>query len=339
MFLRYAFRRVLLAVPVLVGAMTLTFLASHAVPGDPLAGLLPDNPTAQQRAQAAQEFGLNEPLPEQWLKYIGRTTQGNLGRSLRTRNPVTKDLSQAALATLELALVAFVFTTIGGVFIGVMSARYEDRWLDHVLSIIAIGGVAAPLFWTALMLQLFFYAHLHWLPAGGRIDDFTTFLYPYPQRTGLNIVDTALALNLPAFSSALVHIVLPAGILAYRALGIVTRVTRVAMAEVLHAQYIQTGRAYGTSESRLAWRHGLRNAALPILTVLGLSFGDLLAGSILVESVFNWPGLGRYTLDSISALDYPGIIGVSLVITVVYVFANLCIDLLYPIVDPRLRKA
>lgn len=339
MLVRYAFRRVLLAVPVLLGAMTLTFLASHAVPGDPLAGLLPDNPTAQQRAQAAQEFGLDEPLPEQWLKYVQRTAQGNLGRSLRTRNPITKDLSQAALATLELALVAFVLTAIGGVVVGVLSARYEDRWPDHALSLFAMGGVAAPIFWTALMLQLFFYAHLRWLPAGGRIDDITTFLYPYPQRTGLNIVDTAIALDLPAFASTVVHLILPAGILAYRALGIVSRVTRVAMAEVLHAPYIQTGRAFGASESRLTWRHALRNAALPILTVLGLSFGDLLAGSILVESVFNWPGLGRYTLDSISALDYPGIIGVSLVITVVYVFANLCIDLLYPIVDPRLRKA
>src|SRR5690242_9712128 len=150
MFLRYLFRRVVLAVPVLVGALTLTFLASHAVPGDPLAGLLPDNPTAQQRAQVAQEYGLDKPLPEQWLRYIERTVQGNLGRSLRTRNPVAKDLTQAATATLELAFVAFVFTAIGGVVVGVVSARFEDRWPDHLLAFLSIGGVAAPIFWTAL---------------------------------------------------------------------------------------------------------------------------------------------------------------------------------------------
>lgn len=335
----YVIRRVLLAIPVVLGAVTLTFLASVLVPGDPLAGLLPDNPTPAQRAQVAQEFGLDRPLPEQWLRYVERTVQGNLGRSIRTRNPVTKDLSSAAVATLELALVAFALTALGGIVIGVISARHEDRWADHVLSLITMGGVAAPIFWTALMLQLLFYAHLRWLPAGGRIDDLTTFLYPYPQRTGLNVIDTALALDFPALGSTLAHLVLPAGVLAYRALGLVSRVTRVAMTEALHAPYIQTGRAFGATEQRLAWRHAFRNALLPILTVLGLSFGDLLAGSILVESVFNWPGLGRYTLDSISALDYPAIMGVSLLITVVYLVANLCIDLLYPLADPRLRKA
>jgi peptide/nickel transport system permease protein len=337
--LRYIARRLLLSLPVLIGALTLTFVATVSAPGDPLAGLLPDNPTAEQRAQIAREFGLDASLPEQWLRFMGRITHGDLGRSLRTRNPVAQDLAQAAVATFELALVAFVISAFVGVLIGVNSARREGRWPDHLMTLLSLGGVAAPIFWTALMLQLLFYDRLHLFPAGGRMDDITAFLNPFPRRTGLMLVDTAIAANPPAFWSAVTHLVLPAGVLAYRAIGLVSRVARVAMSDVLHAPYMRTARAFGATERRLAWRHGLRNAMLPILTVLGLTFGELVAGSILVESVFNWPGLGRYTLDSIATKDYPGIMGVTLVITVAYLFGNLVIDVLYPLVDPRLRRA
>jgi len=336
---RFVLRRVVLAIPVLLGVMTISFFATISAPGDPLAGLLPENPTPAQYEQVAREFGLDRPPVERWARYVVRTAQGNLGRSLRTRTPVAEDLARAAVATLELAATAFVITAIVGVTIGVVAATHETRTLDHVLSIVSIGGVAAPVFWTALMLQLLFFGILGWLPAGGRVDDLTLLLYPFPRVTGLYLVDTLLAGNLVAFWDTLLHLLLPAVVLAYRAMGLVTRVTRTAMLEVLHAPYIRTAEALGLSRRRVVTVHALRNALLPVLTVLGLAFGELLTGSVLVESVFNWPGLGLYTIQSIVSLDYPGVVGVSLLITVIFVVANLFVDLLYPLVDPRLRRA
>lgn len=330
-------KRILLALPVLLGVLTISFFATVSVPGDPLAGLLPENPTPAQYQQAAAEFGVDRPLPERWLRYVTHAVQGDLGRSLRTRRPVAVDLVQSAVATVELALLAFVLTAIIGTAMGIASAVRENSFVDNFLSILSIGGVAAPIFWTALMLQLVFYGQLGWLPAGGRIDYLTELLSPFPRVTGLHTIDAALAGNLTAFGDAARHLVLPAAVLAYRAMGLVTRITRAAMIETLRAPYVQTARAFGIGERRLVLYHAFKNALPPILTVLGLAFGELLAGSFLVETVFNWPGLGLYALQSIAALDYPGIVGVSLFIAVVYVGVNLVIDLLYPVVNPRLR--
>lgn len=331
-------QRLVLALPVLLGVMTITFVATQAIPGDPLATLLPENPTPEQYEQAAREFGIDRPLPEQWLRYVVRTAGGNLGISVRTRAPVANELLPAAAATLELALVAFVLTTALGVGLGVIAAARPNTTLDHALSVFSIAGVAAPIFWIALMLQLLFYGTLNWLPAGGRLDQLTQLLDPFPRRTGLNLVDAILAGNVPALGDAMIHLTLPAIVLAYRAMGLVMRVTRTAMLEVLDAPYVQTARAFGIRERRLVSFHAFRNALPPILTVLALSFGELLTGSILVETVFNWPGIGLYTYQSIRALDYAGVIGASLLVTVIYVIANLVVDILYPLVDPRLRK-
>lgn len=330
-------RRVLLSLPVLLGVLTISFFATVSVPGDPLAGMLPENPTEEQYRQAAEEFGVDRPVPERWVRYVVRTAQGDLGRSLRTGRPVAVDLGQSAVATLELALLAFAITAVVGTAVGIISAVGENTLVDNVLSVISIGGVAAPIFWTALMLQLVFYGQLGWLPAGGRIDHFTELVSPFPRVTGLHTVDAALAGNVTAFGDAARHLVLPAAVLAYRAMGLVTRITRTAMIETLRAPYVQTARAFGIRERRLVVYHAFKNALPPILTALGLAFGELLAGSFLVETVFNWPGLGLYALQSIAALDYPGIVGVSLFIAVVYVGVNLVIDLMYPLVDPRLR--
>lgn len=331
-------QRLVLALPVLLGVMTITFIATQAIPGDPLATLLPENPTPEQYEQAAREFGIDKPLPEQWMRYIARTATGNLGVSVRTRAPVADELLPAATATLELAIVAFLLTAVLGVGLGVLAAARQNTGLDHALSIISIAGVAAPIFWIALMLQLLFYGTLSWLPAGGRLDQLTQLLEPFPRRTGLNVIDAILAWNVSALGDAVIHLALPASVLAYRAMGLVMRVTRTAMLEVLDAPYLQTARAFGLRERRLVTVHAFRNAVPPILTVLALSFGELLTGSILVETVFNWPGIGLYTYQSIRALDYAGVIGASLLVTVIYVLANLMVDLLYPLVDPRLSR-
>jgi len=330
-------RRLALGLPVLAGVVTIAFFVTITAPGDPLAGLMPDDPTPEQYAEAQREFGLDRPPIEQWMRYMERTATGNLGRSLRTRNAVGDDLRVAAIATLELALVAFALTAIVGVGLGVLSAARAGRLADNVVGIVSLGGVAAPIFWTAILVQLVFYAGLHWLPSSGRIDDLITLLNPFPSRTGSYLIDASLALNGPAVLSVLSHMVLPAAVLAYRAMALVIRVTRTAMVEALSGAYIQTARAFGAPERRVVLTHALKNALPPILTVLGLAFGELLTGSLLVESVFGWPGLGLYTYQSIIALDYPGIIGVSLVITTIYVVVNLAVDLAYPFVDPRLR--
>ena len=335
--LNYIARRTLLAIPVLFGVVTISFFVTISVPGDPLAGLLPEDPTPEQYQKVASEFGLDQPVIVQWARYLSRTLQGDLGRSLRTRRPVIEDLRPALVATIELAMVAFMLTVVIGVPLGILAAVRENTRVDYLVSIFAIGGAAAPIFWTALMLQLLFFGRLDWLPAGGRIDQMTFLLQPFPQRTGFFLIDSLLAGDIGAFASASRHLVLPACVLAYRAIGLVVRITRATMLEMLRAPFIQAERAFGFSTRRIVNIYAAKNALPSILTVIGLSFGLLLQGSILVETVFNWPGLGLYTIQSVIRLDYTGIIAVSMLITLIYMFANLIIDLLYPIVDPRLR--
>ncbi len=335
--IHYILRRILLAVPVLFGVITISFCVTILVPGDPLAGLLPENPTPEQYRRVAAQFGLDQPVGVQWWRYMVRTLHGDLGRSLRTRRAVADDLVPAAIATLELGLVAFFLTVVLGVSFGVAAAVRENTLTDHVLSVLSIGGLAAPIFWIALMAQLILYGNLRWLPAGGRVSESILLRDPFPTPTGFYLLDTLLAGNIAAFVDVAKHLLLPSVVLAYGGMGLVVRITRAAMLEVLRAPFIMTARAVGVPERRIVYFHALKNALPPTLTVVGLAFGHLLQGSILVESVCNWPGLGLYTIQSIIRLDYPGVIGVSIVITVVYVFANLIIDIMYPIVDPRLR--
>jgi peptide/nickel transport system permease protein len=330
-------RRALLTIPILLGVMTITFIATKLVPGDPLVGFLPDNPTPAQHAALAHEFGLDRPVVIQWVHYVVRASRGNFGRSLRTGNSVRSDLSGAIPATLELALTAFAATLAFGVSIGIYTAVRRGTLVDHALTVASLGGVAAPIFWTALMAQVLFYGTLRWLPLGGRLDQYLAFSGQVAHHTGLLTLDALLSGSWAALGNAVVHLVLPAGVLAYRASALVARITRSAMLDVLHTQYVRTARAIGLAERRVVLRWALKNALLPIVTVLGLTFGQLLQGSILVESVFNWPGLGLYATQSILQLDYPGVIAAALVITIGFVVANTGVDLLYPLFDPRLR--
>lgn len=334
----YVVRRVLLIVPVLFGVITISFFTTILVPGDPLAPLLPEGFTPEQYRQAAREFGLDQPVVVQWLRYLGRTLQGNFGRSLRTRQPVIKDLAPAFVATMEMALVAFMLAVLVGVPLGVATAVRENTLTDYLLSVLSIGGMAAPAFWIALMVQLIFYGRLDWLPASGRIDESILLLHPFPRHTGSYLLDALLARNLIAFGSILRHLLLPSGVMGYLTMALLVRITRASMLEALRAPFIQTPRAYGVPERRIVYFHALKNALPPVVTVLGLAFGRLLQGSILVEAVFNWPGLGLYLILSIDRLDYPGIIGVATLMTIVYLLANVVVDVACVAIDPRLRR-
>ena len=334
---RHVAKRILLSIPVLTGVITIAFFVTNLVPGDPLEGFLPENPTPQQYEALAREFGLDKPIYVQWYRYLARAIRGELGRSLRTGNPIVSDLKPAIAATAELSLTAFMLAILIGVPTGIYSAAKQGSLVEHALSIVSLGGVAAPIFWTALMAQVLFYGKLGLLPLGGRLDDYLAFSSPITPYTGLMTVDAALNRAWDVFWNALAHLILPAAVLSYRASALIIRLTRSLMLEVLHAHYVRTARAIGLPERRVILHWAFRNTLVPVLTVLALTFGQLLQGSVLVETVFNWPGLGLYTVQSVLRLDYPGVASAAVVITIGYVLANMGADVLYPVVDPRLR--
>lgn len=334
---RFALRRLVLLVPVLLATATLTFTATRLVPADPASVLVAEGATTEEYQRIRHELGLDRPLPLQWLRYIGDVARGNLGVSIRLRRPVNRDLWGFFVASMELGIVAFALAVAVGLPLGIVSAAQPDRWLDHVVRVVSLGGVAAPIFWIGLVLQLLFYGQLGWLPGGGRVSEILLISSPVNSVTGFLVIDAALASNWVVLRDALVHLLLPAVVLAWPVVALISRMTRSAMLEVLSQDYIRTARAYGVYERRVLARHALKNAAPTILTVLGLAFGALLQGSVLVETVFNWPGLGLYMFGGIRSLDYPVVIGVALVISVVYVVINLLVDIGYLLVDPRLR--
>ena len=259
--------------------------------------------------------------------------RGDLGLSVTSRRPVAEDLAQYLPATIELTASAFLITVLIGVPVGILSAARRGGPIDHATRLVSIAGVSLPIFWLGLVLQVLFYKHLGLLPIGGRLG--TLDVAP-PRVTGAYLVDSLLAGDLDLFRSSLIHLILPAATLAAGSLAVVTRMMRASILETLGADYIRTARAKGLTDASLMWRHVVRNAFIPTLTVLGLQTGYLLAGNFLVESVFNWPGIGLYAVDAISNLDYAAIMGVTLVVSVVYIVVNLVVDILYVVLDPRI---
>lgn len=332
-------RRLVTSIPVFLGIITIAFVATHVGPGDPIAALVGDQVTGEQYERIRRDLGLDRPLWRQWLGYVHGTLRGHLGFSLRTRRPVNTELSRFFTASVELGVFAFSLAVATGVPLGVWSAVRRDHLADHVVRVLTLGGVAAPIFWLAIMAQWIFYGQLGWLPGVGRVSDYLAFTNLPRMITGMITVDSLIAGNWSALKDALTHMILPGTILAYRVLAVVTRMTRSVMLDVLGEDYIRTARSLGIAERSLLFRHALRNAAPPILTILALAFGQLLQGAVLVETVFAWPGIGLYAVQGILALDYPVVIGVSVVICIVYVIVNLIVDLLYPVFDPRIRYA
>ncbi|MDR6677529.1 ABC transporter permease [Pseudomonas oryzihabitans] len=320
---------------VVIGVSLITFVISHLIPGDPARLIAGERASDAIVANIRHQLGLDLPLYQQYFRYMSDLLHGDLGQSIRTHRPVLEDLRTFFPATLELALVALLLSILIGVPLGVLSAVYNNRWIDHISRTLAVAGISTPAFWLGLGLIVLFYGHLGWLPGGGRLAQGMT---PPPTITGFYLIDTLLAGDLPGFVSAAKHLVLPAVTLAFVNLGVITRQIRGAMLEQLGEDYIRTARAYGLSQATVVLRHALPNALIPSITVIGLALGDLLYGAVLTETVFAWPGMGAYVVKSIQALDFPAVMGFAIVVSFIYVLLNRFIDLLYQLVDPRIGK-
>ena len=333
MLIRLIVRRLIFLVFVLFGLSLITFGLSHVVPGDP--ARLMAGPRASRSAvdKIREKYGLNDPLPQQYIHYLHNLTQGDLGTSFTTRRPVIEDLKRYLPATIELGGVAFILSTIIGIPLGVLSSVRRDKLPDHIARFISISGLALPVFWLAIMAQFIFFGRLGWLPDGARIPIGTD---PPPTVTGLYTVDSIIAGNWELLRLSLVHLLMPAVVLAYGSLAVITRMVRGGMLEVLNQDYIRTARAKGIAPNGVVFGHALKNAMLPTVTSLGLQIGLLLSGAFLVEIVFSWPGIGRYAVDAIQRLDYNATMATTLVIALIFVLMNLVVDIVYLFLDPRI---
>ena len=318
-----------------LGLLAVTFFIGRVVPVDPALAVVGDRASEEQIARVREEMGLNKPLPRQFLLYVSKVVQGDLGVSLLTSRPVLDDIARTFPATLELASAGILIGVLLGVPLGVWAAVRRGRFADQLVRVMGLIGYSVPIFWLGLMGLVLFYARLGWVAGPGRID--IAFEYSIVPVTRLMLVDTALAGDWPAFCNGLAHLALPAALLGYFSLAYISRMTRSFMLKELGAEYIIAARAKGLSESRIIWRHALRNAAVPLVTVIALSYAGLLEGSVLTETVFAWPGLGLYITNSLQNADMNAVLGGTLVVGSVFIALNQLSDLLYRMLDPRTR--
>lgn len=330
--LNYAIRRLLMLVPVLLGMTVIVFMIIRAIPGDPAEVILGEKASPQSKEALRQELKLDEPLYVQYGDYLGKLLSGDLGKSIRSKEPIASEIGPYLAATLELTAFAMLFAILVGVNAGIVSAWRQNSWFDYASMLIALVGVSMPIFWLGLMEQWIFALELKWLPSIGRANPRD----PVDAVTGLYLIDTLVAGRFDQFGTVLKHLVLPGIALGTIPMAIIARMTRSSMLEVLRSDYIRTAKAKGLSQLGVIYKHALRNAFIPVLTVIGLQFGLLLGGAVLTETIFAWPGIGRYIFDAISARDYPVIQSGILIIAFLFVLINLLVDLLYAAVDPRI---
>jgi peptide/nickel transport system permease protein len=335
-FLRFVLRRLGALVLLGIGITIVAFLLTSVVPGDPAAANLGQQAINDPAAVKAfdQHYGLDKPLPEQYGIYFWRLLHGDLGQSEQNHDAVTHDLSQAIPATAELALFSILVAVIVGVSLGVLAAVRRNKLTDHVLRVVSLGGVSMPTFWIALVGLYVFFFRLDWLPGTGRLD---AIVLPPPHHTGLYTVDALLSGQWGTFVNAFRHLILPGCVLAAYNVGLLTRYTRSAMLEVISNDYVRSARAKGLPARIVVPRHVLRAALPGIVTVIGLAFANVMTGSVLVENIFSWPGIGQYAYHSATTLDLPAIMGVSLFVALVYIVVNFLVDVLYGAIDARLR--
>jgi peptide/nickel transport system permease protein len=330
----YLLRRLLLVIPTLIGVSILTFILSRVVPGDPARLAAGAQATPEMYAQIRQEFGLDDPLPVQYWNYVTGIVQGDWGKSILSRRPVLDDLRVYWPATFELVVVAMTIAVIIGVPLGVLAAMRADRPADQISRIVALLGVSLPAFWLAILFQLFFALRLDWFPVSGRITG-----DPPATITGLYLLDSLLQGQWSTFVAAVRQILLPAITLSFPAMATIMRFTRASLLEVMGHDYVRTARAKGAKERSVILRHALRNALIPTVTMIGLSFGWAMGGSVLVETVFDWPGIGLYATKSALTLDFMPIMGIALLYGFVFSMINILVDVTYGALDPRVSRA
>lgn len=337
-FIPFILRRILTSIVLIFGMTFISFSITQLVPGDPVAANLGQSAYSDPEIVAAfeKEFGLDQPVPIQYLRYIQKLSKGDFGISLSSKRPVLTDLKEYFPATMEIALVAVFLSLIFGLFFGIISAVTRDRLPDQLIRVFSLTGVSMPTFWTALTAFYIFFFVLGWAPGTGRLDPGAE---PPKKHTGLFTIDALIEADFATFRQAFSYLLLPAIVLAIYAVGIITRFTRASVLEILGNDYVRSARAKGLPEYIVIKRHVLRPALLSIITVAGVSFASLMAGSVLVENVFSWPGLGQYAYRAAVGLDLPGIMGVSMVVATVYITMNLIVDVLYRVIDPQLRKS
>lgn len=330
---RFIFQKLIHLILVFIGVSIVTFCISHVIPGDPARMLVGPHASPETLEAARQSLGLDKPVLTQYVLYMEGLFHGDMGVSIRTQMPVASELARYFPATLELTLAAMVIAVFLGIFLGVLSAVHRNCWIDHICRVISMVGVSIPLFWSGVVCLILFYKVFPLFPASGRLD---TFLTPPPAVTGLYVIDGILSGNMDVVISAIHHLLLPALCLAYAQLAIIARQVRSGMVDVLEQDYIRTARACGIPRRRVIYRYALKNALIPTVTITGLTMGELLGGAVITETIFGWPGMGKYVMDSIAYLDFPAIMGFTLVVSVGYVVINMVVDMIYNILNPQI---
>ncbi len=333
---RFVLRRLFVGALLCLGVTLVSFVLTQVVPGDPVSANLGDRAASDPVIVAAfrERYGLDKPLPEQYALYLERLFHGDLGESQQTHRPVTVDLGQYLPATIELASAAMILALVIGIVLGVIAAVARDRWPDQIIRVISLAGVSVPTFWLALVTLYVFFFKLGIAPGVGRLNPGGK---APPAITNMFTIDALLTGQWATLSTAASHLVLPALVLAIYTIGSITRFTRAAMLESLSQDYVRAARAKGLPTRTVILRHALKPALAAIVTVAGMAFGRMLSGTVLVESVFSWPGIGQYAYKSALALDLRAIMGVSLVVAVIYIVVNMAVDLIYALIDPRIR--
>lgn len=330
---QYILRRLVLMIPVLIGVTILTFVLSNLLPGDPAREAAGRYATREQIEAVRERLGLNQPLPVQYARYIGRLLRGDLGESLNSRQEVRTELGRYFPATLELAIVAMTMAILIGIPLGVLTGAGRSPWVNSAVMFFSFLGVGMPVFWAGLIFQLVFYGKLDILPLSGRLS---TQVVPPPPVTRMYTVDALIAGQGEVFLDALTHLILPALTLAIARVASVARITHASMVSVIRQDYIRTARAKGLAERYVLTRHALKNALLPTVTTVGLQIGWLLGGTILVENIYNWGGIGTYAWVGIFRLDIPVIMGITLITTLTFMLVNLLTDIAYTFLNPRI---
>lgn len=332
----FIIKRLLLGLIVLFGVIFITFVMTRVIPSDPARQWVGPRASQEKLAAARIELGLDDPFFVQFGKFVVSLTQGNLGKSLRSHQPVSRELKTFLPATLELVLLSTLFGIFLGLYLGVISAKRKDQWIDHICRFFSVGTVSIPTFWIGLLFQFVFYGALDWLPLGERLSMKVKVFHEIPHITGMLLFDSLVTGNFVVFWDALKHIILPGFVMALFPIGLVARMTRSALLEILSEDYIKAARSYGLSERIIMWSYALKNSLGPTATVVTLAIGWTLVNTFLVEAIFSWPGIGNYIATAVVVLDYPAIMGVTIFSACSYVILNLVADLIIAL-DPRVR--